>query len=109
MLPNPNKAIIEPAKIRDYLLSPDHPVGRYKAAYFRSLGYSKETWQYLEADIRRLATFDATRIEVSDYGEKFTVRGTLVAPNGKSASTITVWIVRSGEDFPRFVTAYPEN
>lgn len=109
MLPHPDNAIIEPEKIRGYLLSPNHPVGRYKAAYFRSLGYSQENWQDLETDIRRLVALDATLMEVSEYGEKYTIRGILAAPHGKPASTITVWIVRRGEDFPRFVTAYPEN
>ena len=39
-LPNASGAIIEPAKLRDYLLSPAHPVGRFKAPFFVALGYS---------------------------------------------------------------------
>jgi hypothetical protein len=33
-LPNGDRALIEPEKVRDYLLSTTHPVGRFKAAYF---------------------------------------------------------------------------
>lgn len=40
-------------KLRDYLLSPEHPDGRAKAAYLARLGYTQETWQRLEADLRR--------------------------------------------------------
>lgn len=33
---------------------------------------------------------------------------TLVGPSGRSADVLSVWIVRTGEELPRFVTAYPE-
>jgi hypothetical protein len=42
-LPNADRAIVDPAKVRDYLLS--HPVGRFKAAFFLSLGYSQDRWE----------------------------------------------------------------
>jgi hypothetical protein len=51
-IPNPERAVIDSAKLRDYLLSRSHPVGRFKAAYFASLGYTQERWQDLEAGIR---------------------------------------------------------
>lgn len=37
-LPNADRAAIDAAKIRDYLLSEMHPVGRFKAAFFSTLG-----------------------------------------------------------------------
>ncbi|MFI5395377.1 MAG: DUF6883 domain-containing protein [Candidatus Binatia bacterium] len=40
---------IEPAKVRDYLLSKEHPVGHFKAAFFEALGYSAAEWQRLDA------------------------------------------------------------
>jgi hypothetical protein len=43
------------------------------------------------------------------YGQKYAIRATLVGPSGSSADVTSVWIVRTGEDFPRFVTAYPED
>lgn len=45
-------AIIPPDKLRDYLLSPTHPDGRAKAEYLSRLGYSQDTFQQLEADLR---------------------------------------------------------
>jgi hypothetical protein len=44
-LPAAERALIEPAKVRDYLLSRQHPVGRFKAVLFESLGYSADAWQ----------------------------------------------------------------
>lgn len=54
-LPAAERAGIEPAKIRDYLLSTSHPVGRFKAPFFASLGYTSTNWRRLEEDLRALA------------------------------------------------------
>lgn len=40
-LPAADRAYVDPAKVRDYLLSPVHPEGQFKAAFFRALGYSR--------------------------------------------------------------------
>ena len=42
-------------------------------------------------------------------GENTCSRATLVGPGGASAALVSVWVVRAGEDFARFVTAYPED
>jgi hypothetical protein len=47
--------------------------------------------------------------ERTQYGQQYAIRATLVGPSGSSADVTSVWIVRTGEDFPRFVTAYPED
>lgn len=52
-------AIIPKAKLQDYLLSPNRPIGRYKSAFFASLGYSRTAWETLETDIRALLTTQA--------------------------------------------------
>ena len=41
-LPNAARAIVDEAKVRDYLLSPEHPVGRFKARVFRAAGYERD-------------------------------------------------------------------
>jgi len=51
-IPNADRAVIDPAKLRAYLLSRSHPVGRFKAAFFLGLGYSAQDWRRLEADLR---------------------------------------------------------
>jgi hypothetical protein len=104
-LPNATKAIVDPEKVRDYLLSPSHPVGRFKAVFFRSLGFSAEPWEVLRGALLRHAWLgEATPGEASAFGQKYEVRGTVKGPNGRSAQVVTV---RVGEDQPRLVTAYP--
>jgi hypothetical protein len=107
-LPAAERSRVEPAKVRDYLLSREHPVGRFKAVFFEKLGYSADPWERLEQDLRALAvTGEATLGNQTKYGQKYEVHGTLRGPSGGSASIVTVWIVRWGEDEPRFVTAFP--
>lgn len=108
-IPNAHRAVIEPAKLRDYLLSPTHPVGRFKAPFFLALGYSAAAWHRLEADLRsQHLRQDAVPVPPTPYGQKYVIRATLVGPAGAPARVVTVWVVRVGEDFARFVTAYPE-
>jgi hypothetical protein len=38
-LPKPQGAVVDVEKVRDYLLSSTHPIGRLKAAFFTGLGY----------------------------------------------------------------------
>lgn len=108
MLPNAERAVIDPAKIRDYLLSPSHPVGRFKANVFTALGYKQENWQLLRDAVLEHARMGiAKEGQLSLYGRKFEVSGILSGPSGRVASFVTVWIVPGGEDVPRFVTAIP--
>jgi hypothetical protein len=107
-LPNGERAIVDEAKVRNYLLSPEHPVGRFKATRFRRLGFNEANWQELQQALRRhAATGDASVDSTSTYGRKFRVRAMLQGPTGRSMSVISVWMVRSGEEVPRFVTAFP--
>ena len=107
-LPGIERAVVGAPKVRDYLLSDSHPVGRFKAAFFKALGYSAAGWESLAADLRRHATDnEAVATEANEYGQKYEVRGMLEGPVGKATVLVAVWIVLRGEDFPRFVTAFP--
>jgi hypothetical protein len=108
-LPNAQAAIITPRKLRDYLLSPTHPIGRYKAAFFRSRGYSQDDWETLASDIRSLLSANATVLEATRFGTKYAISGNITDPNGQTFGIVTIWIILKGEDAPRFVSAYPED
>ena len=107
-LPNAEKAVIDSEKLQGYILSFAHPVGRFKAAFFRRLGYSTENWEVFEQHLRDLIlSQDVTRIEESRYGQKFIVEGIMVSPAGTKVQIVTVWVILKGESIPRFITVYP--
>ncbi len=101
ILPGVDRAQIEPAKIRDYLLSTSHPVGRFKAAFFATLGYSSPGWETLADDIRKLIVSQpATLGAECPYGQKYEVFGKITRPSGKQADLVTIWIVLESEGIP---------
>jgi len=107
-LPGIERAVVDSAKLRDYLLAPSHPIGRFKATFFASLGYTQEEWEILSADLKQHAkTGDIREGDASPYGQKFEVRGRPSGPAGREAQVVAVWIVLRDEDFPRFITAFP--
>ena len=107
-LPNADKAIIEAGKLKDYILSPVHPVGRFKAAFFQKMGYSIANWEVLEQNLRdHILTEDVTNTEETPYGEKFTIKGWLECPKDEKVKVVTVWVILEGDNIPRFVTVYP--
>ena len=108
MLPAVERAHIDPAKVRDYLLSPVHPVGRFKAVVFQALGYKAEEWETLRDDLLAVARMtEAVPGQASPFGQKYEVSGTLCGPNGRDAKFTSVWLVPADGEAPRFITAFP--
>lgn len=106
---NIHTAEVPARKVRDYLLSPNHPIGRYKANFFRSLGYDQAQWEVLAADLHALLIENAEPVETTEFGTKYEIRGHISGPNGRTGHIVSAWIILNGEDTPRFVTAYPES
>ena len=73
-IPNYEKAIIEPVKLQDYVLSDTHPIGRFKAAVFRQMGYTRRNWEQLTEDIRtQHLPLNAELGEKTKYGQKYII------------------------------------
>lgn len=106
-MPGAEQAIVNAAKVRDYLLSSDHRVGSGKARFFAQLGFEQQDWPVLLAELGSLAHEEAQLGEQTRFGQKYVVAGTIHGPSGRSAQNVVVWIVLNGEGNPRFVTAYP--
>lgn len=108
ILPNAESAFIVPDKVRGYLFSPTHPVGRFKAPFLVALGYRAERWETLRDHLRDVArTGIAMPGQPSPFGAKFELDGILIGPVGRSASIKAVWMLRPDDVSPRFVTAFP--
>lgn len=82
-LPNAERAVVDPAKVRDYLLSPEHPLGRAKARFFAAVGFTRAAWPALQRALLDLAAGgQATLGRETPYGQKYEVRGMIQGPVG---------------------------
>ena len=106
-LPNSERAILEIRKIEDYCLNPAHPRGRHKARLFReALGIEKADAAWLRDILLETArSSEAVELATDAYGSRWRVDVPIVR-HGKGVMVRTVWIVRTGEDAPRFVTCW---
>ena len=108
LLPNCEQAFIQAAKLTDYLLSETHSVGKSKAKFFRELGFSEENTAILEQELLNVARFqEVTETLVTVHGIKYVIVGTINCPVDRTVMVLTVWIIDTGQEVPRFVTARP--
>ena len=107
-MPLPDKPLfIAPNKVQDYLLNPHHPIGGAKAQFFLGIGYSRQHYQQLIADlIQHGYSGTVTEEKPSPYGTKFVVDGPLLAPNGRHYPIRTVWMEQSSGIYVLLITAH---
>lgn len=109
-LPDADRAIVSEAKVRDYLLSSEHPVGRFKARVFYAAGYRRDTGQVLRDHLRALAaTIDVTSSPPDAHGQRFVGAGALPGLDGQPLPIVTIWIIPSEGAPLRLITAYPDH
>ena len=90
------------------MLSPDHPIDRFKARVFSSVGYRHDNWQRLRDDVLALAsTIDAKPVHVNAFGVRWAGTGELRGPGGALLPVVSVWLIPSEGASPRLITAYP--
>lgn len=106
-IPGAERAIVEESKVRGYLLSPEHRIGSFKARFFTQLGFNQSDWAILQHELTRFASAEAELGPTTKFGQKYVVAGSIQGPSGRTAQVVVVWIVLTGEDVPRLVTAYP--
>ncbi|MEX2219986.1 MAG: DUF6883 domain-containing protein [Phycisphaerales bacterium] len=108
-LPNAEYAIVDDRKLLEYVLNPDHPVGRHHAALFeRVLGVARTDAIVLrQALLAAAISAEATPGRPSPHGRKYETRFTMTGRAG-SATVLAVWLVETGTDNPRLITCYVE-
>jgi hypothetical protein len=107
-LPNYEHVVITREKVVDYLLSDAHRDGRHKAAFFKRFGFVVREWEKAALALREhAAEHDVTRVEPSPYGQRYVIEGIVRSPDGRDPFIRTIWFIETGDETPRFVTAYP--
>jgi hypothetical protein len=78
------------------------------AEFFKRFGFSAASWEELATSLRRHADdHEVAKIEDSPFGTRYVVEGILYTPDGRTPNVRSVWFIETGENVPRFVTAYP--
>ena len=102
------RCVVASAKITDYLLNLDHPVGGAKARFFLGGGFSVEHPEGLALAMQR--HFESRQAQDTGLdrlgGLRIVVTAPLPTPDGRAPNVTSVWIVED-DDMARFVTAYP--
>jgi len=85
-LPNPERAVVDIAKLRDYCLSPAHPVGRNKARVFASvLGLTAADADTLRAALLAAAQISEATLGGQDqYGQRYIIDFAMIGPAGQA-------------------------
>jgi len=99
-LPNREEAHIDQSKLTEYLLNRNHPDAKGKSAFF--VGRYGNDWKQLRDDLLEHAAGSVIRKEETRHGTTYVVEETL-----SGALVRSIWMIRTGESFPRLVTAYP--
>ena len=107
-LPNVEDATINPKKLTDYALNPEHPVGANKAKVFDSaLGYNQSNADGLMNQIyEKLPQTESVLGKVDNYGQRYTVDIPITGPNGNTATVRTGWILKPGSTKPELTTLF---
>ena len=102
-----DRAVIDPRKLTEYALNPDHPVGGNKARVFESaLGFNKGNADDLLSQIRQgVANNPAVAGKVDQFGARYTVDIPVVGPTG-SGVVRSGWIYKTGSDIPELTTIF---
>jgi hypothetical protein len=106
-LPHGDRAIIDIRKIREYCLNPSHPRGRHKARVFRdALGVERSDAAWLRGVLLEGArSGEASLLGIDAWGSQWRL-DVSIERQGKHGVVRTIWIVRAGEEVPRFVTCW---
>lgn len=107
LIPNHRIAEIDPRKLLDYALNPDHEIGKNKARRFKAaLGFDRQNADLLmQAILQGVGKIDAAYVGTTRYGRVFTIDMPLTGPGGR-AIVRTTWIIKNGEDVPRLSSLY---
>lgn len=65
-------------------------------------------WKVLAQSIYEHASrHEVARVIVTEHGTKYLVEGSIVTPDERYPFVRTVWLIETGTEVPRFITAYP--
>lgn len=103
-----SRVYVEEDKITKYLLNEEHPIGKGKASFFISMGFSSNSPGELSSVLsNHPKTAELERELTTDWGTKYIFVCNIMTPNHNNVCLVSVWQIDNQTTTPRFVTAYP--
>ena len=104
----PQDAVIALEKLNGYLLV--WKPADDKSKFLAKAGYVLKNWPQLEADLRsQILPLEAVPIvETNIFGDRYSIRGNLVGPNGVNLATVTIWMTEFETGATKFITLFPD-
>jgi hypothetical protein len=104
----PHLLRVETAKITDYLLNLDHPIGAGKAKFFKGVGFSEEKVEEFAAALRtHAAQNNIADVVRNSYGVKTVIDCFMPTPSGTAYCIRSVWNDYLDGAPPKLITAHP--
>ncbi|NJL89420.1 MAG: hypothetical protein HC916_06165 [Coleofasciculaceae cyanobacterium SM2_1_6] len=98
-------SIIPEAKLTRYLLVWKKKDD--KSGFLAQAGYTINSWQSLEQDLRSLLKNEAVLDRETPFGNIYKIEGILVGSNEVKLKVATFWMIDSFSEDTRFVTLLP--
>lgn len=107
-LPDLDAAVVEDAKLTDYLLDLSHPRGAAKARFLMAFGFAPERPdEAREAFLEHARQHEVSTSQQNRFGTIFEVEGPIPSPDGRNPEVRTVWMIDQGASAPRLITMVP--
>ena len=107
-LPAIEVALIDDAKLTDYLFNHAHPSGGPKARFLERFGFAGERLEELRRALLLQAQGNAiSASRKTDFGTIFEIEGALPSPDGRNPFVRTVWMIDDDATAPRLITMVP--
>ncbi len=103
-----SKIEINIAKLTDYALNPDNPVGYHKSRVFKSaLGFSKDNYELLLRQFEENVLITEAYLKHTDvHGKHYRVDIEITGTEGQRAVVRTGWLVAPDSDVAGLTTLY---
>ena len=108
-MPNSDQSSVAWEKITDYLLSSTHVSGKDKALFFSTFGFNtREIDVFRNALMQHSVVRDVASEQTAPFGTKYKLVCEIQKPDERNPCIVSVWILDTGTNVPKLITAYPD-
>ncbi len=107
-MPNSDQSFVPEQKITDYLLNDTHLTGKDKAKFFKKFGFNvADVTTFKDALVQHSIDREIEHEDATGFGAKYKLTCEIQTPDERNPCIVTIWIIETGQDAPKLITAYP--